>query len=64
MFTGLERPRAAGRPAIHYEGWTKVGALPVRELIPSILWFFVKLGLFAVAVLVVARNVYRNIRFD
>jgi transcriptional regulator with GAF, ATPase, and Fis domain len=52
VLTELERPNVAGAPAIHYAGWTKVGALPVRELIPSILWFFVKLGLFAVAVLV------------
>src|SRR5262249_29684526 len=36
VFTQLERPNVTGAPAIQYAGWTKVGALPIRELIPSI----------------------------
>src|SRR5205807_5579149 len=32
--------------------WCQVGRLPARELIPSILWFFLKLGLFVVGALV------------
>jgi transcriptional regulator with GAF, ATPase, and Fis domain len=32
--------------------WCRIGTMPLEELVPSILWFFLKLGLFAVGVLV------------
>ena len=51
VFTELERPGIGSELSTRYAGWTKVGALPLRELTPSILWFFLKLGLFAVAAL-------------
>ena len=50
--TELARPDPAGKEAMHYAGLTRVGALPLTELVPSILWFFLKIGLFAIAVLV------------
>src|SRR5262249_36561782 len=50
IFTELERPEES--ESIQFGGWTRVQALPLKELIPSLLWFFLKLGLFAIAVLV------------
>jgi transcriptional regulator with GAF, ATPase, and Fis domain len=40
-----------GSDRIH-EVWCPLGTMPADELIPSILWFFLKLGLFAVGALV------------
>jgi transcriptional regulator with GAF, ATPase, and Fis domain len=34
------------------EIWCRLGRMPLRELVPSILWFFLKLGLFLVGALV------------
>jgi transcriptional regulator with GAF, ATPase, and Fis domain len=34
------------------EVWRPLGSMPVNELIPSLLWFFLKLGLFTVGALV------------
>jgi transcriptional regulator with GAF, ATPase, and Fis domain len=35
-----------------FDCWCVVGSLPIEELVPSILWLFLKLGLFAVGALV------------
>jgi transcriptional regulator with GAF, ATPase, and Fis domain len=51
ILSELVRQQTDGR-RIKFSGWSRVGTLPLKELIPSILWFFLKLGLFAVAVLV------------
>ena len=47
----LVKFKKAGSDQIH-EVWCPLGTMPVNELIPSILWFFLKLGLFAVGALV------------
>src|SRR5262249_3410663 len=52
LHTELERPGAPGRHSAHYAGWSRVGTLPLKEFVPSILWFFLKLGPFTIAVLV------------
>jgi transcriptional regulator with GAF, ATPase, and Fis domain len=36
----------------HLSCWCKVGPLPPEELVPSVLWFFLKLGLFMVGALI------------
>jgi transcriptional regulator with GAF, ATPase, and Fis domain len=38
--------------SIRFSGWSRVRSLPIIELVPSVLWFFLKLGLFAIAALV------------
>jgi transcriptional regulator with GAF, ATPase, and Fis domain len=38
--------------AAAFDCWCVVGSLPIEELVPSILWLFLKLGLFAVGALV------------
>jgi transcriptional regulator with GAF, ATPase, and Fis domain len=45
----FERPT---EPHLRFERWCEVGFLPAEELLPSILWFFLKLGLFIVGALV------------
>src|SRR5262249_19711897 len=43
--------KLAGSNQIH-KTWCPLGTMPVAELIPSILWLFLKLGLFTVGALV------------
>jgi transcriptional regulator with GAF, ATPase, and Fis domain len=47
----LVKFKKPGSNQIH-EVWCPLGSMPVNELVPSILWFFLKLGLFAVGALV------------
>jgi transcriptional regulator with GAF, ATPase, and Fis domain len=42
----------AGSAPLTIEGWCKVGSLPLEDILPSVLWFFVKLALFVVGALV------------
>src|SRR5262249_51926861 len=53
-YVRLAYQRAAGSPdefAIR-EGWCEVGSMPFEDVAPSILWFLLKIGLFAVGALV------------
>ncbi len=52
VFVEFERDRAGGAPPIRFGSWWRLGHLPTAELVPSILWFFLKLGLFVVGALV------------
>ncbi len=47
----LVKFKRAGSDQIH-EIWCPLGTMPVNELIPSILWLFLKLGLFTIGALV------------
>jgi transcriptional regulator with GAF, ATPase, and Fis domain len=46
----FERPTEGG--SVSFSRWCAVSHLPPEELLPSILWFFLKLGLFIVGALV------------
>src|SRR5438105_3013712 len=47
----LVKFKRAGSNEIH-EVWCPLGTMPMKELVPSILWLFLKLGLFTVGALV------------
>ncbi len=38
----LEHPETETVPARAYEAWCRLGLVPVRDLVPSLLWFFLK----------------------
>jgi transcriptional regulator with GAF, ATPase, and Fis domain len=48
----FERPGHDGSPPVIFHGWCELRRLPVGELVPSVLWFFLKICLFAVGALV------------
>jgi transcriptional regulator with GAF, ATPase, and Fis domain len=48
----FERPGAKPGEIVTLSCWCRVGHLPFLELLPSILWFFLKFGLFIVGALV------------
>jgi transcriptional regulator with GAF, ATPase, and Fis domain len=48
----FSRPEAGEGQPEEFDCWCVVGSLPLEELVPSILWLFLKLGLFAVGALV------------
>src|SRR5262249_6380420 len=48
----FERPRPNSDPRGSFTSWCLVGRLPLEDLVPSILWFFLKGGLFLVGALV------------
>jgi transcriptional regulator with GAF, ATPase, and Fis domain len=50
--TELDRPGGIDSEPSHYAGWSRVSSMPIEEFVPSVLWFLLKLGLFAIAVIV------------
>jgi transcriptional regulator with GAF, ATPase, and Fis domain len=46
------RPGQDGAPDIRFHGWCELRQLPLAELVPSVVWFFLKLSLFLVGALV------------
>jgi transcriptional regulator with GAF, ATPase, and Fis domain len=46
------RREAQGSEPLTLEGWCELGPLPLEDMLPTVLWFFVKLALFAVGALV------------
>ncbi len=48
----FERPGRDGSPPVTFHGWCELRRLPLGELVPSVLWFFLKISLFAVGGLV------------
>jgi transcriptional regulator with GAF, ATPase, and Fis domain len=41
-----------GSDPLTFEGWCEVGTLPLEDILPTVLWFFVKLTLFVIGALV------------
>jgi transcriptional regulator with GAF, ATPase, and Fis domain len=50
------REGTAGEPAQSFGGWCRLGTLPLAELLPTLLWFFLKLSLFAIGALVFVKR--------
>jgi transcriptional regulator with GAF, ATPase, and Fis domain len=48
----VEYERPDGPEAGRHSAWCRLGHSPVETLVPSVLWFFLKIGLFAVGALV------------
>src|SRR5262249_43809852 len=51
-FIRVEFERVNSEGSTFFSRWCRVGRLPPEELLPSVLWFFLKLGLFVVGALV------------
>ncbi|HYT90333.1 MAG TPA: sigma 54-interacting transcriptional regulator, partial [Gemmataceae bacterium] len=48
----FERPPTESSPPLTIRGWCRLGRLPLEELVPSVLWFFLKITLFLIGALV------------